>query len=233
MKSDRLKIIISIYGVIFLLIAVGMVFLFKYDSPELGLFSLFFGAMLLLVVIALRIKENKFASDAHAKTTSSMLYVNSNSLLEEYGHLIVFFIIILMILFIQLYLLIDFAKRPIDKIVFSVFCLILLVILLYIFFYSRKHVVFKIATDDNGITFYGLTKSVFARWHELISADVRSDTSIEVMTKSGKFFFPITMKEIGKRYADAITKPTGPEDCQLYIEIQNRLSSMSSRTIEE
>ncbi len=134
----------------------------------------------------------------------------------------------------------DFVFTWVVKIVFLIIC-IAWIGMIIIFFLLKKYWIFKILASDSHIVAIGLLRKIDARWNEIISVDVISTgilfggQMIEVKTKSGSFYFPLTMKEKNKEYPklDLLgekwidrkgeKKTISPENCSLYIEIKKHL----------
>lgn len=112
--------------------------------------------------------------------------------------------------------------------------------MVYVFYTLRKYWVFKISTDNSGITFNGLFRNFHARWGDIISTEIKSTgilfggKMIEVRTRPGNFYFPLTMKEKGNEYpkldllgelwldSNGEKRPITPENCMLYAAIKQR-----------
>lgn len=121
------------------------------------------------------------------------------------------------------------------------FLVIPLFIFLFFFFkFLRNRRVFKIITNDTGISFYGLLREITSRWAEIEAVDAHSaplTEMIEVKTKYGNFRFPLFMKNEADEYpklksslsgaiwifADGSKKEVAVESNPLYLEINSRL----------
>jgi hypothetical protein len=129
---------------------------------------------------------------------------------------------------------------------FSVFMHWLIDSICIMFQFWRTWWIFKIETDNKGISYFGLPKQISASWHEIVSINVRKfiifREMVEVKTRNGIFCFPFSMKEKGKTYpkilfvigmnwmkwqyeGEELDRLITFENCPLYIEIQKHLDN--------
>lgn len=120
-----------------------------------------------------------------------------------------------------------------------------LIFLVFYFKFLRNKRVFKITTDDKGISFYGLLKEIDSPWPEVLSVTGNRESfqdMIEVRTKNGNFRFPLFMKNEAEQYpilknsmrgwlwafADGTEKEIAVENNPLYLEINSRLKAIKN-----
>lgn len=111
------------------------------------------------------------------------------------------------------------------------------------FLLLRRYWVFKILTNDTGVVVFGFLTKKHEGWKEIVSMEVVSTgvlfggKMVEVKTKNGNFFFPLTMKLISQGYpkldllAERWVYPEGSkkeitaDTCSLYQEIKSRIKT--------
>jgi len=126
-------------------------------------------------------------------------------------------------------------------ILLSVLCIVLFASAI-LFVTLKKYWVFTILVSEKGISVIGLLRKIEARWSDVLSINVLSTRIlfggklIEVKTRVGNFFFPLTMKDKSQEYpkldllgeqwvsTDGRKKPISIENCSLYMEIKERSS---------
>lgn len=114
------------------------------------------------------------------------------------------------------------------------------IFLFFFFKFLRNKRVFRIVTNESGISFYGLLKEVTSPWPDVLSVGINSESfqdMIEVKTAHGSFQFPFSMKneaeeypkfEIGMSgfkwaYADGTKEDGSGTNNPLYLEINSRI----------
>jgi glucan phosphoethanolaminetransferase (alkaline phosphatase superfamily) len=116
------------------------------------------------------------------------------SLKFQYVLLLIIFLILPII-----YLLKD-AVFQLDKIGINYLLIKFLILLVGIFLF-RQIWVFKIITNDQGISYYGFLKRVYASWYEVISIKQSLSPNLgKLKTKNDNFYFPLWMKEENEIY---------------------------------
>jgi hypothetical protein len=116
----------------------------------------------------------------------------------------------------------------------------LFLILGFIFRFLRKKMVYKIITDDTGISVYGLLKQIYLPWPKVVSIRANKESfqdMIEVITKDGNFAFSVLMKNEAEEYpkikigitgtkwaySDGTSDEVSVENNPLYLEINRQL----------
>jgi len=129
------------------------------------------------------------------------------------------------------------------KVIIISVIVVALLCILSLFFWMRKYWILTVGTTIEGITSVGVLKKIHSRWNEIISIDVIEkgvvfkSKMIEVKSKQGTFYFPLTMKEKNDANykldrmsnswidADGAKKPLSPNNCPLYQEIRKKTNS--------
>lgn len=130
----------------------------------------------------------------------------------------------------------------------AIYHLLRVIAIFLILIESRKRFVFKIVTDNKGISFHGLFTKLYARWNEIMSMEPtkviffkKRIQQYTVKTKNGNFPLPFSMKEKDREYPKLLTtgkvkykkwidengneKEVTIENCPLYEEIQKHLGN--------
>ncbi len=128
-------------------------------------------------------------------------------------------------------------------ILLAVLCLVLFAVAVF-FLTLRKYWVFTVEVSEKGLSVSGLLRTIDARWNDLLSISVLSTKilfggkMIEVKTRAGSFFFPLTMKDKNQEYPkldllgeqwvqiDGRKKPISIENCSLYMVIKEHTSTV-------
>lgn len=148
-----------------------------------------------------------------------------------------------------LYVIVDYSKLlkfksdDVFTVSFLSIALSVLFLLLISFVFLRKYWIFKIITDDRGLTFVHFLNEESIRWDQVTSVGIRNNILIrnvakgksgEVQTRERSYNFPLTMKEKGHLFPifsgtvgrfwwkDELGNklPIDAENCPLFIEIQ-------------
>ena len=164
----------------------------------------------------------------------------------QYGAIITGVIIVpLGILFSFISLVVPQKSMPVglSGILLAVLCIVLFASAI-LFVTLKKYWVFAVIVSERGITVIGLLRKIEARWTDVLSINVLSTRIlfggklIEVKTRVGNFFFPLTMKDKNLEYpkldvlgeqwesADGRKKPISIENCSLYTVIKERLGKV-------
>jgi len=148
-----------------------------------------------------------------------------------------------------LYVIVDYSKllkySTDDVFTVSFLSIALSVFLLIVvsFVFLRKYWLFKVITDDRGLTFVRFLNKEFIRWDQVTSVGISDNILIgnvakgksgDVKTRERSYNFPLTMKEKGQlfpKFSGTVGKfwwkdehgntlPIDSENCPLFIEIQ-------------
>ncbi|TAN39636.1 MAG: hypothetical protein EPN25_10685 [Nitrospirae bacterium] len=151
-----------------------------------------------------------------------------------------------------LYAIVDYSKllkfkaADIFTVSFLSTAVSVLFLMIVSFVFLRKYWIFKVITDDRGLTFVHLLKEEFIRWDQvtavgvgdsLLMGNVAKGKAGEVKTRERHYNFPLTMKEKGQMYPlfsgefgkfywkDKIGNklPIDADNCTLYNEIRKHI----------
>jgi hypothetical protein len=168
----------------------------------------------------------------------------------EFSRLIVFLIIVLTSSIYALYRIFKVFVVGLNRLTlgYVLSLLVLTLILVFTFYLIRKYWTFRIITDKEGMTIFGLCKRKHIRWEDIVSLGIK-DTLLTgnvaegkiamLSTKHGYFYFPLTMKRKDHIYpmlsgqlisfkwkcADGDIKDITLENCPLYEEIDRYVKS--------
>ncbi len=154
------------------------------------------------------------------------------------GESTAYFIEILLFIFLPLcliFLLIVSLNK--GNVIVSALIVAIFIFLIFWFKYLRNKRVFKIITNDSGISFQGLLKNIHASWAEVLSIRLNTESAqnmVEVKTKNGDFSFPLFMKNESEEYpklksgmsgwkwaySDGTEQDVTKENCPLFLEMQ-------------
>jgi hypothetical protein len=213
-------------------------------SRTIGYQFISFGILTLVVYFVRSSREPEEITEAQNTTSDNISYVNARyeSIILQYAMIATLLLIAplgLLYGFISLLINQGFVFNILTYIVFIVMCLAWAGMAL-VFKIVKKYWVFKISIDPSGIRSFGLFRSIYAHWNEIISIEVVSSgilfggKMIEVKTPSGNIYFPLTMKEKDKEYPKLDTigehwidlngekKQLTPETCMLYTTIKQK-----------
>lgn len=254
-----------------MIIVGGFVFLFiesshKHKDPNsympgylVGLFFLLVGIMVFLthipwvrkrapkiVVNSFRLKSDLETGDNEQESTKFRREYQDATLSSPYYIAILLFMILpsAIIYFILPAMIKGDSGTRMGLLIMALFVFIFLAVA-FVFF--RKYYVFKIKIDNEGVEYKGFFRNIHAYWNEVKSVGVYSLSLIEVKTVKGNFFFPKTLKEVGREFpklkyysltgpkwidSQGNETPMTPEYCPLYVDIQTQLGSAFLRQSE-
>ncbi|UCE79998.1 MAG: DUF805 domain-containing protein [Nitrospiraceae bacterium] len=158
------------------------------------------------------------------------------------GESTVYFVEILLFIFLPLCLifLLIVALNKGNVIGLSLIIAVFIFLVLW-FKYLRNKRVFKIITNDSGISFHGLLKNIYSSWDEVVSIRLNTESAqdvIEVKTQKGNFSFPLFMKNESEEfpklkvgmygwkwaYSDGTEQEVKKENCPLLLEMHKYIN---------